>query len=383
MSKDIDYATATEGKRAETEFHKCPSCGGNMVFDPEKQVLSCPFCEQSVDFKKDSAVKERDIAAAFDLAEKWDDTSIVSCENCGAKFVISSTDVALSCPYCGTSHVRKSADLAGVKPNAVYPFLITAEKAEQFSKKWAKRRIFAPRRFKKSIETRNIHGVYEPCFTFDSDTLSRYEGRIGKTKTRTVRTKNGTRTETYIDWRFVKGKLSHFFNDVTVAAGEGMDQKSYSKLAPFDNSTIKVYSKEFLAGYSAKHYTKDLKTCWNESKEIIDKALREIILDMYGCDVVGYLNVSTIHNNVTFKYVLLPIYLLNYRYKKKDYRVAINGNTGKVCGKTPVSFWRVLVAVLLGLGLVVGMVFALKNCDVEIEFLQAALSFGINSLLLC
>ncbi len=359
--KDTALFEDNPDKRAQTEFRKCPSCGGNMTFDPEKQVLSCPFCGQTVDFEKDTDVKERDIAEAFKTAEKWEDTSVVSCDNCGAKFVISSDDVALSCPYCGTSHVRKSADLAGVKPNALYPFLITAKQAETLSKKWAKKRIFAPFRFKKSIEAKNLHGVYEPCFTFDSNTDSTYDGKIGEYKTRTVRTKDGTRTETYTEWHYVSGSISHFFDDVTVSAGKEINQRSYDKLAPFDISTIKVYQKDYLAGYSAKHYDKDLKDAWAESKEMMDAEIRKLILAKYGCDVVGYLNVDTTHSNVTFKYVLLPLYLLNYHYKKKDYKVAVNGNTGKVAGKTPISFWRVLIAVVLGLGIVAGLVYLFYN----------------------
>lgn len=377
MADNTAYSWDRSEKRAQTEFQKCPGCGGNMTFDPEKQVLSCPFCGQTVDFVKDSEVKERDIEEAFKTAEKWDDTSVVSCDNCGAKFVISADDVALECPYCGTSHVRKSADLAGVKPNALYPFLITATKAELLSKKWAKRRIFAPRRFKKSIEAKNLHGVYEPCFTFDSNTVSSYNGKLGEYKTRTVRTKEGLKTETYTEWRYVSGTISYFFDDVTVSAGKELDQKAYEKLSPFDGTTIKVYQKDYLAGYSAKHYDKELKDAWNESKGMMDARIRKLILARYNCDVIGYLNVKTVHNDVTFKYVLLPLYLLNYRYKKKDYKVAVNGNTGKVAGKTPISFWRVLIAVILGLGVFAGLVYLFYNYgDLSLE-LQA-----LNSLLL-
>ena len=375
--KDTPYSWDESEKRAQTDVHKCPSCGSNMTFDPEKQVLACPFCGQTVDFKKDSDVKERDILTAFDTAEKWEDTSVVSCDNCGAKFVISENDVALECPYCGTSHVRKSADLAGVKPNALYPFLISADRAESLSKKWAKRRIFAPSKFKKSIEAKNLHGVYEPCFTFDSRTFSSYDGKLGETKTRTVRTKNGTRTETYVEWHYVSGTISHFFDDVTIAAGKELDQKAYNKISPFDISTIKVYSKDYLAGYSAKHYDKSLKDAWQESKGIMDERLRKLILEQNGCDVIGYLNVSTVHNDVTFKYVLLPLYLLNYRYKKKNYKVAVNGNTGRVVGKTPVSFWRVLIAVILGIGVVAGLLYLFYNYG---EFSVELNAF--NSLLL-
>lgn len=371
---DDGYGMDSAEKRAETEFQKCADCGGNMVFDPDKQVLTCPYCGQFKDFKKDSDVKERDIETAFALAEKWEDTSVVSCDNCGAKFVVTSNEVALFCPYCGTSHVRKSADLAGIKPNALFPFSFSVERAEVIAKKWAKRKLFAPKRFKKNVCVDNIHGVYEPCFTFDSKTVSCYDGRIGKHRTRTVRTKNGVRTETYIEWRHVSGVYDYFFDDVTIAAGGGLDQRSYEKLAPFDMQTIKVYNKDYLAGYSANHYDKDLKTAWNESKEIMDSRIRKMIVDRYNCDVVGYLNVRTIHNDATFKYVLLPVYLLNYRYKKKNYKVAVNGNTGKVVGKTPVSFWRVIIAVLLGVGLVAGLVL-LANLDDNSAFV------AINSIL--
>lgn len=364
----------SELKRADTELQKCPSCGANMVFDPEKQTLSCPFCGRYVDFEKDCDVKEKDLLSAFDVAEKWSDTYVVSCDNCGAKFVIDENEVSLNCPYCGTSHVRKSADLAGVKPNAVYPFAFTSEIAEKLAKKWAKRKLFAPKKFKKNIEAHNIHGVFEPCFTFDSLTISSYDGRLGKHRTRTVRTKNGTRTETYIEWRHVSGTLSHFFDDVTIAAGSGLPQNQFDKIRPFDNTTLKVYSKDYLAGYTAKHYDRGLEECWNDSKRIMDAAIRNLIVAKHNCDVVSYLNVRTVHNDSTYKYVLLPLYLLNFRYNKKDYAVKINGTTGKIIGKTPVSFKRVLVAVILGILATAGL-FLLAKC------LDTSQIAAINSIL--
>lgn len=362
MDEKMDaYQLDDTTKHAQTDLHKCPGCGANMTFNPDKQLLECEFCGQSMDFKKDSAVKEKDLEEAFDVAEKWDETTVISCDNCGAKFVISSTEVAAICPYCETSHVRKSADLAGIKPNAIYPFLFSAKNAEQISKKWAKRKLFAPRRFKKSIEANNLHGVYQPGFTFDSNTFSVYDGVLGEVRTRTVRTKNGYRTETYTHYFPVSGTLSFFFDDVTIGASSDFDNKSYNKLAPFTKESIKVYTKDYLAGFSAKHYEKDLKTCWQDAKSVIDNRIRNLIVRKYNADTVSYLNVSTMHENVTFKYVLYPIYLLNYRFKQKIYNIAVNGNTGKVVGKTPVSFWRVLIAVLIGLGLIALAAFLFIN----------------------
>jgi hypothetical protein len=50
--------------------------------------------------------------------------------------------------------------------------------------------------------------------------------------------------------------------------------------------------------------------------------------------------------------MLVPVYSLIYRFKKKNYNVKVNGTTGKVKGKTPVSPIRVIIAVLLGIGIV-------------------------------
>ena len=53
--------------------------------------------------------------------------------------------------------------------------------------------------------------------------------------------------------------------------------------------------------------------------------------------------------NTTYKYLLLPVYIGHSEYKKKLYRFYMNGQSGKVWGKTPKSPVRILTAVLLGL----------------------------------
>lgn len=345
----------------DTASIKCESCGANMIFDPDTQSLKCEHCGRVDVFEKDRDVREQQIEQAFALAEKWNgETSVFRCENCGARVVISSTEVAKICPFCNTTHIVKTEELAGIKPNAVYPFLVNTQKAVEYSRKWARSRIFSPRSFKKNLDVQNFHGVYQPCFTFDSRTNSTYSGRIGETRTRTVRTSKGTRTETYVQWYNVSGTLSKVFDDVTVASGK-MTQRELDKIMPFRSETICVYEQEYLSGFTANHYERDLGVCWKDAKNMMDKTIRQAILNKYSCDCVDYLNVSTIHNGVTYKYVLLPVYIFSYRFRKKDYPVAVNGNTGKVAGKAPVSPLRVAIAVILGLALLAGVYFISKT----------------------
>ena len=360
-SQSVKNPATDDGNVERGKEVKCPNCGGNLAFDPKTQTLTCEHCGTSVDFDKDNTVKEIDIAKGFEAMEKWDDTIVVRCENCGSTVIIQANEVAKACPYCGTSQIKRTSELAGIKPNAVYAFSLTKSDAEHAVKNYVKRKFFAPIKFKKEIEATKLYGVYEPCFTFDSDTFSRYEGRIGETHTRTVGSGKNRHTETYTVWRNISGTISHFFDDVTVTATDKFDQRAYDKISPFDKGRINVYEKKFLAGFQANHYTRKITDCWTDAKSAMRDELRSLILSRYSYDEVDYLNVYTNHSGVTYKYVLFPVYRYVCDYKNKTYDLIVNGTTGSTFGKTPVSVWKVVTVVAAGLAALAGIIYLLKD----------------------
>ena len=345
-------------KQINTDYEKCPNCGGKMFFDPDSQMLKCEYCGFFKRVEKNKNVVENDIELGFERAEKWDKTEQASytCENCGATVIVSSSEQAIICPYCGTSHVVKSGSFEGLRPGAVIPFAVSASQAAAQMKKWAKKRIFAPRSFKKNLSVEKFHGVYEPCFTFDSQTNSSYNGRVGDRHTRTVGSGKNRRTETYVVYRNVSGRYDKFFDDVTIAASDNLDQKTLDKLSPYKAADACVYESKYLSGYVADGYKKDIKQCWGNAKDVMTAVIRSDIKDSLHCDVVDYLNVSTRYDAVTYKYMLVPVYITNFLFRKKKYRVWMNGSTAKITGKTPVSPWRVLLATALGVVLAVLLV---------------------------
>ena len=170
------------------------------------------------------------------------------------------------------------------------------------------------------------------------------------------RNKNGTRTETYIDWYYISGSHSSAFDDVFINAGKGDDAGRITELEPFDRTTTYGYSNEFLSGFVAKRYEKDIQTCWDDAKNKMDASIRQQILSRYDHNAVAYLNVRTGHSNVTFKYVLLPVYVISYKFKKKTYVIYANGSTGKIIGKSPVAIWKVLLTIFGILAALAGIV---------------------------
>ena len=356
MVEDKLDNSVNEQNKINTISARCENCGSNMVFSPTLQALQCPHCESVRSFESSKQVMELAIENAFSNGQVWNEgESVYRCQGCGASVVLSNGTSATICPYCETSHIVKSDELAGLKPNAVFPFTLTAENSVENATLWAKKRFFAPKKFKKNLYSQNLRGVYEPCFTFDSSTFSTYRGRVGVKHTRTVGSGKNRRVETYIVWKNISGTFVRNFDDIIINSTNSYSQKTLNTLMPYNTDTLVEYKHEFLTGYLARRYEIDLPTCWQNAKNVMDKTLRREILSQYHYDVVDFLNVDTSHSSVTYKYVLLPVYILNFPYKKKLYPIYINGNTGKVTGKTPISPLKVLGAVLLGLVAVVGL----------------------------
>lgn len=360
--KETDFTESGTENSVETEYAKCTSCGANMEFDPESKALLCPHCGNRIFFESKTA-DEIDLLSGFSQDNAWDKqfNAFFKCDNCGANVVLGKNETASCCPFCGTPQVKKQEELCGIKPSAVLPFEIAEEKAVLAAKKWFKSRFYATKDFKKNLNGEHLKGVYVPCFTFDSYTTSSYVGRIGITRTRTVGSGKNARTETYTVWRNIAGTYYFNFDDVLISAGNQLDHKIIDKISPFNTNEGKEYDNKYLLGYMAYHYDKEISECWEDAKNIMDSKLKSAILGQYPHDKMAYFNVSTSHERVTYKYVMLPVYVGCIKHSKKNYNFYINGSTSKTWGEYPKSFWKIFFTVMFGILVFLGTIILLSE----------------------
>jgi hypothetical protein len=59
----------------------------------------------------------------------------------------------------------------------------------------------------------------------------------------------------------------------------------------------------------------------------------------------------------TFKHILLPVYISSYNYDGKQYSFYVNGQTGKIHGTRPYSFWKIFLAVVFGIIILGGVAY--------------------------
>lgn len=328
-----------------SEDYSCPSCGAPIKFDPSTSTLECSYCGFRKIIDGASSDEEYDFNSEYEDNSWNDEAKVVKCENCSAKNIIDKKAITSTCPFCGSNQVVDTNELSGIKPQRVIPFKLNNVDAQNKYHTWIKKRFFTPSQIKKQKVNTNISGVYLPIWTFDTETLSHYNGRLGKHYTVVRGSGKNRRVETRVRWYRISGIQKVSFDDIPVNAGEKISQNEISQLLPYDTNNSFIYEKDFLVGFSAEHYNVDLKEGWNKAKGIAAPTIKNQILRKYIYDVVGYINIKTNYSDITYKYVLIPVWIGNYTYKNKKYRYLVNGETGKLIGKAPTSILKVLIVV--------------------------------------
>ncbi len=339
-----------------TAVAKCRACGADMIYDAESGELLCEHCGSRVAISAKTS-EEQAFERLMQEGGGWEDSHVFRCENCGAQEILDKLEIAKQCPFCGATNIVETEELPKMRPNAIVPFRVGQKQAGAQVKTWVRKRLFAPQKFRKSAKPEKMKGVYMPAFSFDSATTSYYSGVLGKYYYVTKRVNGRTVQERRIRYYNVSGSYERFFDDVLIQASGTISQQSLNKLQPFQTNDSREYTKEYLSGYTATQNTKDGLACWEEAKTTIDSRIRSEILSKYNCDTVSYLNVSTQYLNITYKYILLPVYVGHCKWRQKLYNFFVNGLSGKVTGKAPISPVKVAVTVVVGIGVLIGLYF--------------------------
>ncbi len=104
-----------------------------------------------------------------------------------------------------------------------------------------------------------------------------------------------------------------------------------------------------MAGFRAELPQLALDQGFARAERLMEQVLvRDVKFDIGG-DAQQINSMAARFSDVTFKHVLLPVWLASYRWRGKVYRVVVNGRTGGVSGERPYSPWKIAFAILLAL----------------------------------
>lgn len=351
----------------------CEGCGADLEFHIGEQSLKCPFCGHVKQIEKsaDAVLQEQDFEAMLERIRQWREEARdreveedpeaaaaeathkeLRCESCGGNVEFYGTLTSTLCPYCAAPVQLENAHKAHgnrIPVDGVLPFQIDIDNARRNLQQWVSSRWFAPTRFTKGRAEGRMNGIYLSYYTFDSMTFTAYSGQRGEHYYVTVGTGKNQRTERRTRWYPASGKFQRFFDDVLVLANTGLRRDFMLALEPWPLLKVVPFDQRMLAGLMARTYDIELDECFKDGRTRIDAAILSEVHQRIGGDTQIVSDVRSRYEAITYKHLLLPVWLLAYKFHERTYQVFINAATGEVQGERPYSPWKIAFAVVMGL----------------------------------
>lgn len=339
--------------------HKCPNCDAVLKFNPHGQNWKCEYCRGEFNLDELSKYEEKHKKEEKEVVSKTNENGmdVYTCQNCGASIVVDPNVSTTSCVYCKNTAILKDKLHGDFNPNYVIPFRHTKEDAINAFKKLGKGRILTPKEFNMKRNINEITGIYIPFWLFDFYA----NGEMNADCKRITSWRSGnyryTKTDTYLATR--GGNMS--FTNIPVDGSKRFPNDIMNSIEPFDYKDLKDFNFSYLSGFLSEKYDMS-------GEEVVNEAIsraKNTFVDEMRKDIRGYNTVipttnSINLNNTKKQYVLLPVWMLNVKYKDKIYTLAMNGQTGKMVGNIPIDVKKTILIWLMLFLVAFGIVFLLN-----------------------
>lgn len=202
-------------------------------------------------------------------------------------------------------------------------------------RKWTKKSPLTPKKFHSANRIKELVGMYVPYWLFDVNA----QGSAVANCTRVSSYSRGDYDYTETKHYHVSRTVNLNYLKVPTDASAKMDDRLMDRLEPYHYGDLKDFKTPYLSGYIAEKYNYDDKQMFPRVKDRVVGYTNKYIRD----SIQGYTSVTITNSNINASqnnahYTLLPVWMFIYDHDKRDYMFAMNGQTGKIVGKPPLSF---------------------------------------------
>jgi hypothetical protein len=241
-----------------------------------------------------------------------------------------------------------------IDPQVIAVMKVDADQAIKNVREWLGRGIFTPDNLLSASKGLRLRPAYYSAWTFDGTLEVKWSCEVQEGSGR------------YQQWATHSGAETRFFNNVLVSGVRSLAAKELASIEPFDLANIEPFSPDYLAGWPAVIYDRPVSDASLVARE---KVLRQIRPQLYSMIEIGRekrnLQIGAGNwSGMTFKHVLLPIWIGTYYFQGKEFHLLVNGQTGKVGGKKPRDNVKITfsgLTALLFVALMVVLYFVLRG----------------------
>lgn len=321
--------------------YQCPGCGSALAFSIEKQLWACEFCRNEYslgDLTANDEAARANSGVWQSSATLGDEVQGYRCRSCGAQILAEKNTAATFCAYCRSPAILPEQLGEIRRPDYILPFKIAKERALEMMLKACRARPFLPGAFRRDMRTGVISGLYVPFWLFSCDARGYLEAEADRVKTWSDSRYRYRKTDTYHVVRDAEMDVRH----VPIDSSLKMDDAMMRAIEPFDYGQLAPFALEYLSGHYADSYDLTPEQAIPQGEGRMNDAVRDVMSGMTGTYTsVRRRRLDVYKRDSSMAYAMMPVWTFLYRYKEKDYAFFINGQSGKINGKLPISALRV------------------------------------------
>ena len=329
-------------KTENTLGNRCPACKASISYNPTKGKWKCDYCGS--EFTLEEMQQHSDNASTQENNQKGTtktDYVVYKCESCGAEIIADEQTSATFCVYCGNTAILKNKLSGEFQPDRIIPFKTTKEQAIDAFKSISKGRPLMPKKFNKTENIEKIRGIYIPFWLYDFEVTGDIEVNASIHESWTVGDTHYDKKSTYL---VTRGGIM-LYDNIPIDGSTRFDNAIMNTIEPFDYKELIPYNHAYLSGFYAEKYDVEGDSLLSESAERAINSSRKMLMN----DINGRYDSKVMkHDGLQAKaterlYALLPVWMVNVKYKGKQHIFAMNGQTGEFIGDIPIDIPKTII----------------------------------------
>jgi len=309
---------------------KCEVCGALI----DEEDLFCANCGTAAPHPPQDTDRSANV---------W--THSFQCGGCGASMSYDASARALACPFCGQQRLQERPDTRSLSPRRVVPFALDQNAAVARLRKWLGRGFWRPGDLSSAAVVHRMAAVYVPYWSFSARTHTYWTADSS-------RTPPGARASWYPLWGEHRGE----YRGLLIGASGALSPAETHAICPFDLARAVKPDEVDLENATLEQFRVQRKYARPLARAGIEQLERQTCQSRYVPGSCRNMKVNVRVEGQTSEPILLPVWIMAYRYRDQTYRFLVNGQTGKATGKAPISYKKIALAVGIALALLAGLV---------------------------
>lgn len=259
------------------------------------------------------------------------------CQGCGASMSYDAKAGTLRCPFCGSEQLEAQHDAQILAPTGVVPFAINQERAISSMRSFLGQGFWRPSDLSEAAAIVTMTPVYVPYWVFRAKTHTFWTADTNQTP-------SGARG----DWFPLAGEHRGAYEGVLVGASGALTPRETTMLCPYDLAAVQKPEKVDLDNVTVEQFTVMRKYARPLARTGLEQLEAQACQQNYVPGNCRNMHVNTRIDDLTSEPLLLPVFIMAYRYQEKVFRFLVNGQSGKATGEAPKSIAKMIAAAIVG-----------------------------------